>query len=157
MITVGSRRPCSISGSSRGMWFCGFTRPVTCTGFSDHGFLENGLLRVPVVIVAVRVAPTALGKIAAVAVIGGVVLWAKSKEQNAKKAAAKGIPADRLGPSGRPKLHRPRLPSDKAAEEAARHAGKGEPIKHANPNKGNPHYHPTDASGKKIPGTHFEY
>jgi hypothetical protein len=47
--------------------------------------------------------------------------------------------------------------SKKAAEEAARQEGKGEPMKHATPEDQSPHFHPTDADGKKIPSVHHNY
>ena len=46
----------------------------------------------------------------------------------------------------------------KGAKDAARQAGKGTPVKHPNPTVGNPHFHPTDPQGEKLPGSpHFEY
>lgn len=63
------------------------------------------------------------------------------------------------GPSGKLKQHFPTYPSRKAAEEAARRAGKGQP--EWNPPHGPgqmPHYHSTDKNGKKIEdGVHHQY
>ena len=78
------------------------------------------------------------------------------RDQNVEDSEAKGIPKDRLGPSGKPKIHDARFPTRKAAKDAARQAGKGEPIPHSPPG-GRPHFHPVDAAGRKIPGQHFEY
>ena len=62
-----------------------------------------------------------------------------------------GVPAHEIGPSGYPKIHNVDLPSKNAAKDAALEAGVGKPIQHPG------HYHSTDASGGKIPGTHFNY
>lgn len=124
-----------------------------------------GLDALPVV-AALRLAPGTVGKVAVVVVVAGIIIHlaaknaqedSSEKEENKEKAKDKGIPEDRLGPSGRPKIHRTRFPTEKAAKEAAKEAGKGNPMKHANPKTGRPHYHPTDASGRKIPGQHFEF
>ena len=69
----------------------------------------------------------------------------------------KGLPESELGPSGKPKIHKPRFPTKKAAKEAAAQAGAGEPVHHPTPSNGRPHYHATDSKGRKIPGTHYEY
>ena len=79
------------------------------------------------------------------------------RERNVEAARSKGIPQDRLGPSGKPKIHKTRFPTRKSAKEAAKGAGRGEPLHHQSPTTGRPHYHPTDAAGRKIPGQHFEY
>ena len=69
------------------------------------------------------------------------------------------------GPSGKPALHFIDKSTKKQAYEAAKHAGKGEPIHHANPTVGKPHYHPNnnpkDYKGLdkniKKDGTHYTY
>ena len=69
------------------------------------------------------------------------------------------------GPSGKPALHFIDKSTKKQAYEAPKHAGKGEPIHHANPAKGKPHYHPNnnpkDYKGLdkniKKDGTHYTY
>jgi len=73
-----------------------------------------------------------------------------------------GRPTDKngrpLGPSGKPMIHQVNPGGKKAAKDAARNAGEGAPIRHPSPRRGQPHYHPTNRSGKKIPnGTHFNY
>jgi RHS repeat-associated protein len=63
-----------------------------------------------------------------------------------------------LGPSGKPKIHEVDSPTRKGAKDAARSAGKGTPVEHPNPTRGNPHFHPTGADGEKIPSSpHFTY
>ena len=52
------------------------------------------------------------------------------------------------GPSGKPMEYFIKCKNKKQAYEAAKKAGKGEPIKHAHPKKGNPHYHPNRSSSK---------
>lgn len=64
------------------------------------------------------------------------------------------------GPSGKPLRHFKDLPNRKAAENAARNAGKGnKPIEHKAHKPGQkPHYHPTDKKGKKKDdGSHYRY
>ena len=69
------------------------------------------------------------------------------------------------GPSGKPALHFIDKSTKKQAYEAAKHAGKGEPIHHANTTVGKPHYHPNnnpkDYKGLdkniKKDGTHYTY
>lgn len=85
-----------------------------------------------------------------------------------KKAAAaveraknleKGIPASQLGPSGKPKVHVVKKPTDKQAKDAARQHGKSKPEKHTQ-DAGQPtHYHGTDSTGEKLKGkdnVHFQ-
>ena len=48
----------------------------------------------------------------------------------------------KTGPSGKPMEFFIKFKNEKEAYEAAKQAGKGEPIKHAHPKKGDPHYHP---------------
>ena len=87
---------------------------------------------------------------------------AKGAEQVAKSA---GQVARKAGPSGKPSLHFIDKSTKKEAYEAAKHAGKGEPIHHANPSNGKPHYHPNnnpkDSKGLdkniKKDGTHYTY
>ena len=63
-----------------------------------------------------------------------------------------------LGPSGKPKIHEVDSPTRKGAKDAARSAGKGTPVEHTNPTRGNPHFHPTGADGEKIPSSpHYTY
>jgi RHS repeat-associated protein len=65
---------------------------------------------------------------------------------------------NKLGPSGKPQVNTVRHSTQKAAKDAARNEGKGAPVKHTNPNKGNDHYHSTDKDGNKKPSsTHHEY
>ncbi len=65
---------------------------------------------------------------------------------------------NKIGPSGKPQINTVQKSSRKAAKDAARNAGKGSPVLHNNPVKGNSHFHPTDGKGKKIPNsTHFEF
>lgn len=94
---------------------------------------------------------------------------AKNTGQVAKGAgqAAKNVGevARKAGPSGKPALHFIDKSSKKEAYEAAKHAGKGEPIHHSNPSNGKPHYHPNnnpnDSKGLdkniKKDGTHYTY
>ena len=63
----------------------------------------------------------------------------------------------KLGPSGKPLIHRPFYSTMKAAKDAARAEGKGPPMKHPTPTEGGPHFHPVDEAGNKIPGVHYEY
>ena len=71
----------------------------------------------------------------------------------------------KAGPSGKPALHFIDKSSKKGAYEAAKRAGRGEPIHHPNPSRGKPHYHPNknpnDSKGLdtniKKDGTHFTY
>ncbi len=65
---------------------------------------------------------------------------------------------NKLGPSGKSQINKVEHSTQKAAKDAARQEGKQAPVKHASPKKGDSHYHPTDKSGEKIPGsTHHEY
>ena len=73
------------------------------------------------------------------------------------KNADRGIPASRLGPSGKPKIHNVEHSTKKAAMEAAKREGKGTPMKHSKTDKQPSHFHSTDQGGKKIPGTHHNY
>jgi RHS repeat-associated protein len=63
---------------------------------------------------------------------------------------AKGIPASRLGPSGKPKIHVIDHSTRKRAEDAARQQGAGKPIHHPNDSGQPPHFHAVDAGGNKI-------
>lgn len=81
----------------------------------------------------------------------------ESADTEREKSRGKGVPECGIGPSGKPKIHNPRHPSKKKAEDAARQDGKGPPMHHPTPEKGSPHYHPTDANGNKIPGVHHNY
>jgi RHS repeat-associated protein len=60
--------------------------------------------------------------------------------------------------TGFPRYHTVRHPSRKGAREAAQQEGKGQPMHHPSPRDGgDPHYHPTDGQGRKIPGVHHGY
>jgi len=71
--------------------------------------------------------------------------------------SSKEIPKNALGPSGKPKIHNVDHPNRKSAKDAARNDGQGPPMHHPSPKVGEPHYHPTDANGNKIPGVHHNY
>lgn len=75
-----------------------------------------------------------------------------------KENRAKGIPDKQIGPSGTPKIIIKKLPTRKAAQDAAKAAaGKGGTVmEHSNPAVGNPHFHGVKPDGVKI-RTHFEY
>jgi RHS repeat-associated protein len=62
-----------------------------------------------------------------------------------------------IGGSGKPRYHNKDYPTRGRAKEAARNAGQGNPMEHPNPTQGDPHFHPVDDSGDKIPGTHYNY
>ena len=63
-----------------------------------------------------------------------------------------------LGPSGKPQVNQVDHATRKAAKDAARQEGRGAPVNHPSPAKGEPHYHPTGTDGKKLPGsTHHNY
>ena len=65
---------------------------------------------------------------------------------------------NKLGPSGKTQVNTVQHPTQKAAKDAARNEGRGDPVKHTNPNKGGDHYHATDKNGEKKPNsTHHEY
>ena len=83
------------------------------------------------------------------------------KAENAPGQTAAGQATDKygnkLGPSSKPMRNKVRHSREKEAEEAAQQEGE-RAVKHASPKKGEPHYHPADEQGKKIPGsTHHEY
>jgi hypothetical protein len=82
------------------------------------------------------------------------------KQKNVADAEKKGIPKDQLGPSGKPKVHVVKHPTEKRAKDAARNQGQGAPAKDASPRKGGPHYHPTNRDGSRKKGKqniHHEY
>ena len=86
----------------------------------------------------------------------------KTKSKEAPGQTASGHPTDKrgnkLGPSGKPQVNTVKHPSQKSAKDAARNEGKGAPVKHPSPQKGNSHYHPVDKNGNKKPtSTHHEY
>ena len=66
-------------------------------------------------------------------------------------------PLGRLGPSGKPMRHFIKHSTRKRAKDAARDAGKGPPMHHPSPRRGDSHYHPVEGKGRKIPGPHHEY
>ena len=115
-------------------------------------------------VAGLAIAAQGVTNVAAGAVVAANVMQMRGSGDGGKAAAAdraanvaKGVPASRLGPSGKPKIHNVQHSSKKAAEEAARHEGKGEPLKHATSEEQSPHYHPTDAEGEKVPGVHHNY
>jgi hypothetical protein len=59
-------------------------------------------------------------------------------------------PGRGTGPSGGPKIHIVRHPTLKRAKDAARQRGRGAPIKHPSPRKGDPHFHSADENGNVI-------
>jgi len=71
-------------------------------------------------------------------------------ELERKSNLANGIPANQLGPSGKPKIHTVDHASKKRAKDAARQDGKNLPIIHPSDVNQPPHYHATDARGNKI-------
>ena len=87
----------------------------------------------------------------------------KGKKENRKRGEKR--ENRKKGPSGKPMEYFIKCKNKKQAYEAAKKAGKGEPIKHAHPKKGNPHYHPNknknDHEGLEEniqkDGTHFIY
>lgn len=90
---------------------------------------------------------------------GGALIQVLATRAGGRTAA--GRATDRygkaLGPSGRPMVHNVRHNTNKAASDAARHAGNGKPVKHASPAKGRGHYHATK-DGKRVPNSvHHEY
>ena len=63
-----------------------------------------------------------------------------------------------LVPSGKPQINTVHHSTQKRAKDAARNEGKGSPIKHPSPNRGNSHYHAVDKNKqKKHNSTHHEY
>ena len=78
--------------------------------------------------------------------------------QGQGRGGQKPKPQPGQGPSGKPKIHIKRHPTVKRAKDAARNEGKRAPVKHPSPKRGDPHFHPTDETGRKIPGgTHQVY
>jgi hypothetical protein len=69
---------------------------------------------------------------------------------------AQGIPASQLGGSGLPRIRKRSFPMRRAAQEAARRRGGGNPINDVN-DVGQPaHFHPVDRNGQKLsPTEHF--
>jgi len=67
------------------------------------------------------------------------------------------LQSSEVGPSGKPKRHNVDHPTRKRAKDAARNDGQGPPMHHPKPRVGDPHFHPTDAKGNKIPGVHHNY
>lgn len=83
-----------------------------------------------------------------------------TKAANSKKAAQQGIPKNKLGPSGKAKIHVVRHPTQKRAKDAARNEGQGKPARDNNPKKGGSHYHPTNKDGSRKKGkdnVHHEF
>jgi hypothetical protein len=113
-------------------------------------------------------AAVALGpKAAPVPAAGVTIVRLKGAKAAPKAATAPGVTAggqatdvhgNKVGPSGKNQAHTIKNATKKGAKDAARNAGKGKPVKHASPAKGDSHYHPTDENGDKIPNSpHFEY
>jgi RHS repeat-associated protein len=72
---------------------------------------------------------------------------------------AKGVPENEIGPGGFPKVHVVERATLKEAEEAARQAGKGKPIKHTQDAGQATHFHAVDEEGNKLAGgknVHFQ-
>jgi hypothetical protein len=71
---------------------------------------------------------------------------------------SKGIPANQLGPSGKPKINVVKHSSLKKAKDAARATADkgGTTVKHPSPKKGNGHLHGQRQDGTKV-RTHDEY
>lgn len=76
----------------------------------------------------------------------------EEKKKNLAEAEKKGIPKDQLGPSGKPKVHVVKHPTEKRAKDAARNAGQRKPAKDVKPKKGGDHYHPTNKDGSRKKG-----
>jgi len=92
---------------------------------------------------------------------------ANSDSNNGPKASdAPGITAGgqatdqhgrKLGPSGKPQINETNSNTREQAGNRALDEGAGK-VEHANPKRGQPHFHPTDAQGNKKPGsTHHNY
>ena len=96
----------------------------------------------------------------------------RNKNKNKRKKVNKGKKVNRpkklnrgKGPCGKPKIHFIMFKNKKEAYEAAKLAGKGKPIHHPHPEKGNPHFHPNnnpnDCKGLDENilknGVHYEY
>lgn len=69
-------------------------------------------------------------------------------DKEREKNKAKGIPESALGPSGKPKIIKPKHTSKKTAEDSAVSDGRrGEaPDHHPNPVEGDPHFHPSGSN-----------
>lgn len=85
---------------------------------------------------------------------------AREVAENRAKAAAKGIPDSKIGPSGKPKRHFTENPSKKRSKERAQNeTAKGQsPVEHSKPTQGQPHHHHVNAKGnKRTDGVHHNY
>ena len=96
------------------------------------------------------------------AALNGVLSMGGGEEEGPAGRTAGGRATDEhgnpIGPSGKPQVDRVEHSTRKAAKDAARQEGKGAPVNHPSPTRGNKHFHPTDSEGKKLPGsTHHEY
>ena len=71
-------------------------------------------------------------------------------QANRKRNIEKGIPPSALGPSGKPKIHKPLNPSRKRAIDKARRktAKNRAPVVHSNPTVGPSHAHSVNSQGK---------
>ncbi|HEU0100489.1 MAG TPA: RHS repeat-associated core domain-containing protein, partial [Allosphingosinicella sp.] len=93
-------------------------------------------------------------------IAAGIRRGASEAAENRARNIARGVPESRLGPSGRPKIHvREHSTAKRAQDRAQRATARGQsPMQHANPKRGDPHFHATDAKGRKKPdGVHESY
>ena len=70
------------------------------------------------------------------------------------------VPSRGIGPSGKPKIHMSRSSKkSEAFQKAKRASAPGQdPMHHAHPTVGDPHYHAVDNLGRKIEdGVHYTY
>ena len=103
-------------------------------------------------VVAATGATVAVGSVVNIVKLASTVTGKTHSGQNTDQHGNK------LGPSGKPQIDKVRHSTKKAAKDAARQEGKGAPVNHASPKKGESHYHATDKSGQKDKGsTHHEY
>jgi RHS repeat-associated protein len=125
----------------------------------------GGMVSVTGVGVTVGAPAMAVGAVAAThgAGVAGIALAHLSKntaESSTITSSGQRATPDgrRIGPSGKPEIHQIDSSTKKEAKDAARNAGKNAPMHHPSPKRGDPHFHPTDKKGKKLPdGTHYNY
>ncbi|OXA58773.1 hypothetical protein Fcan01_06382 [Folsomia candida] len=94
--------------------------------------------------------------------VGVCVLMSARESEAVWGAVARGAIniGRKIGGSGKPVQHFKNLPNRKAAENAARNAGKGNtPVRHTPHQPGQtPHFHPADRNGNIIKdGSHYGY
>jgi RHS repeat-associated protein len=110
---------------------------------------------------AIRIATTPMQQSASRDSAGSGSGQEKTNSQQSAGQTSAGRPTDQhgrpLGPSGKPIIHQKNFPTMKAAKDAARNAGNGSPMKHPNPTRGEPHFHPTKDGMKVRDGTHYNY